>query len=213
MFEDAGTLFCGECYSTLHGTSCNSCSLPVSGEILRACDKNYHPDCFLCCECACPLEEELFHLVSIGSKEMPMCVRDFALKFSSNQCPGCKQDVSLVAETNDIVNFNEQNWHRECLVCEHADCARPLIEDQGADLRILLLDGHKYCREHIKLYAPSCATCKQALVDSDAKVDCMDLLFHEACFHCTKCEQPFKQGSMMTKQGTLPFHMGCVPKK
>lgn len=53
---------------------CNTCGQPITDRMLRATGKAYHPQCFTCVVCACPLEGTSF---IVDQANRPHCVPDY----------------------------------------------------------------------------------------------------------------------------------------
>lgn len=53
---------------------CNTCGQPITDRMLRATGKAYHPQCFTCVVCACPLEGTSFIM---DQRNQPHCVSDY----------------------------------------------------------------------------------------------------------------------------------------
>eukprot|EP00069_Balaena_mysticetus_P001935 bmy_15498T0 len=68
-----GAPYCEGCYTdTLE--KCNTCGQPITDRMLRATGKAYHPQCFTCVVCACPLEGTSF---IVDQANRPHCVPDY----------------------------------------------------------------------------------------------------------------------------------------
>lgn len=53
---------------------CSTCGQPITDRMLRATGKAYHPQCFTCVVCACPLEGTSF---IVDQANRPHCVPDY----------------------------------------------------------------------------------------------------------------------------------------
>jgi len=50
-YENDGKPYCRRDYNRLFGSTCAGCKKPLSGKKLKALDKEWHPQCFVCCKC------------------------------------------------------------------------------------------------------------------------------------------------------------------
>uniref|UniRef100_A0A8C6SFU1 Actin binding LIM protein family member 3 n=1 Tax=Neogobius melanostomus TaxID=47308 RepID=A0A8C6SFU1_9GOBI len=48
FFHHSGEYICTEDYQRLYGTQCDSCEQYISGEVVSALGRTYHPQCFVC---------------------------------------------------------------------------------------------------------------------------------------------------------------------
>uniref|UniRef100_A0A7N6B6F5 LIM zinc-binding domain-containing protein n=1 Tax=Anabas testudineus TaxID=64144 RepID=A0A7N6B6F5_ANATE len=63
FFHHSGEYICTEDYQRLYGTQCDSCDQYITGEVVSALGRTYHPHCFVCsvyfldsspsCVCVC----------------------------------------------------------------------------------------------------------------------------------------------------------------
>ncbi|TTC00275.1 Actin-binding LIM protein 3 [Bagarius yarrelli] len=51
FFQQAGEYICTEDYQRLYGTKCDSCGEFITGEVVSALNRAYHPKCFVCTIC------------------------------------------------------------------------------------------------------------------------------------------------------------------
>lgn len=51
FFCHSGEYICTEDYQRLYGTQCDSCGQYISGEVVSALGRTYHPHCFVCSMC------------------------------------------------------------------------------------------------------------------------------------------------------------------
>lgn len=50
-YENDGKAYCRRDYNRLFGSTCAGCKKPLSGKKLKALDKEWHPQCFVCFKC------------------------------------------------------------------------------------------------------------------------------------------------------------------
>uniref|UniRef100_A0A3Q2TUH7 LIM zinc-binding domain-containing protein n=1 Tax=Fundulus heteroclitus TaxID=8078 RepID=A0A3Q2TUH7_FUNHE len=51
FFHHSGEYICTEDYQRLYGTQCDSCDQYITGEVVSAMGRTYHPHCFVCSVC------------------------------------------------------------------------------------------------------------------------------------------------------------------
>ncbi|CAH7469570.1 zyxin [Phodopus roborovskii] len=136
-----GVPYCESCYTeTLE--KCNTCGQPITDRMLRATGKPYHPKCFTCVVCACPLEGTSF---IVDQDNQPHCVPDYHKQYAP-RCSVCSEPIMPEPGRDETVRVValDKNFHMKCYKCE--DCGKPLsieADDNGC----FPLDGHVLCRK------------------------------------------------------------------
>ncbi|XP_029417225.1 zyxin isoform X2 [Nannospalax galili] len=136
-----GAPYCEGCYTdTLE--KCNTCGQPITDRMLRATGKAYHPQCFTCVVCACPLEGTSF---IVDQANRPHCVPDYHKQYAP-RCSVCSEPIMPEPGRDETVRVValDKNFHMKCYKCE--DCGKPLsieADDNGC----FPLDGHVLCRK------------------------------------------------------------------
>ncbi|XP_065739877.1 zyxin isoform X3 [Phocoena phocoena] len=136
-----GAPYCEGCYTdTLE--KCNACGQPITDRMLRATGKAYHPQCFTCVVCACPLEGTAF---IVDPANRPHCVPDYHRQYAP-RCSVCTEPIMPEPGREETVRVValDKNFHMKCYKCE--DCGKPLsieADDNGC----FPLDGHVLCRK------------------------------------------------------------------
>ncbi|XP_021565367.1 zyxin isoform X2 [Carlito syrichta] len=136
-----GAPYCESCYTdTLE--KCNTCGQPITDRMLRATGKAYHPQCFTCVICACPLEGTSF---IVDQANRPHCVPDYHKQYAP-RCSVCAEPIMPEPGRDETVRVValDKNFHMKCYKCE--DCGKPLsieADDNGC----FPLDGHVLCRK------------------------------------------------------------------
>jgi len=51
VVEKEGFPYCEKCYDNQFGEKCGGCGRSVSGSVIKALNKSWHPDCFKCTGC------------------------------------------------------------------------------------------------------------------------------------------------------------------
>lgn len=100
--------YCEADYAAQFGQRCSSCKEPIRDQFIDALSARWHPKCFACAECGCPLAGVPF----IGVDDSPYCAADFNRIYGS-KCRGCGAQVS-----NDSVFALGEKWHRSCFKCK-----------------------------------------------------------------------------------------------
>ncbi|XP_064383280.1 actin-binding LIM protein 2-like [Halichondria panicea] len=63
--------YCEPCYQDMHGVACDGCQQFITGKVLEAGEKHFHPSCATCCRCSrtfaegedmCVSREDIWHL-------------------------------------------------------------------------------------------------------------------------------------------------------
>ncbi|KAF6087219.1 zyxin [Phyllostomus discolor] len=136
-----GAPYCERCYTdTLE--KCNTCGQPITDRMLRATGKAYHPQCFTCVVCACPLEGTSF---IVDQANRPHCVPDYHKQYAP-RCSVCAEPIMPEPGREETVRVValDKNFHMKCYKCE--DCGKALsieADDNGC----FPLDGHVLCRK------------------------------------------------------------------
>ncbi|XP_006861257.1 PREDICTED: zyxin [Chrysochloris asiatica] len=136
-----GVPYCEACYTdTLD--KCSTCGQPITERMLRATGRAYHPDCFTCVVCACPLEGTSF---IVDQANRPHCVPDYHRQYAP-RCSVCTEPIMPEPGKDETVRVValDKNFHMKCYKCE--DCGKPLsieADDNGC----FPLDGHVLCRK------------------------------------------------------------------
>ncbi|XP_019404040.1 PREDICTED: zyxin isoform X2 [Crocodylus porosus] len=131
--------FCEECYAgTLE--KCSVCKQTITDRMLKATGNAYHPQCFTCVVCHCPLEGTSF---IVDQANQPHCVDDYHRKYAP-RCSVCAEPIMPEPGKDETVRVValEKNFHMKCYKCE--DCGKPLsieADDNGC----FPLDGHVLC--------------------------------------------------------------------
>ena len=93
---------------------CGRCGQPITGEVVQAMGKMWHPEHFTCQSCRQPLGTGSFY----ESNGQPTCVNCWRSLFCP-RCAHCDQPI-----TDRCVTALGKKWHPEHFVC--AFCNNPL---------------------------------------------------------------------------------------
>ncbi|KAM8979519.1 zyxin isoform X1 [Sarcophilus harrisii] len=135
-----GAPYCEQCYeNTLE--KCSTCGEPITERMLRATGRAFHPQCFTCVVCACPLEGTSF---IVDQTNRPHCVPDYHRQYAP-RCSVCAEPIMPEPGRDETVRVValDKNFHMKCYKCE--DCGKPLsieADENGC----FPLNGHVLCR-------------------------------------------------------------------
>ncbi|XP_041774433.1 actin-binding LIM protein 2 isoform X3 [Anopheles merus] len=116
---------------------------------------------------------------------------------SKIQCSKCQKKCS-----GEVLRVSDRYFHKTCFQC--TKCNKSL-----ATGGFFSKDGAYYCTlDYQKLYGTKCAACSQ-YVEGEV-VSTMGNTYHQKCFTCSKCKQPFKSGSKVTNTGKEVLCESCV---
>nr|XP_042909706.1 PDZ and LIM domain protein Zasp isoform X1 [Parasteatoda tepidariorum] len=131
--EDRGQLYCENCYEVHLAPICSKCSLRIKGDCLNALDKQWHPNCFVCCFCSKPFGNSSFYM----EDGLPYCEKDWNELFTT-KCVGCGFPIEAGDRWVEALN---SNYHSQCFKC--TKCLRGL-EGQSFYAK----GGKPYCKAH-----------------------------------------------------------------
>ncbi|XP_054165589.1 zinc finger protein 808-like isoform X3 [Oppia nitens] len=169
--EKSGKPYCVEDYHNLFSPKCSECNLPIEGKPLIALGRQWHPNCFKCCQCAVPLSPNNFK----EKDGKPYCLKHFQELYLP-KCYGCKRPI-----TDKIINALGKQWHPECFAC--VQCHKPLAEDGYREK-----DGLPYCDfDYHALFSPKCAACHAPI--REKCLTAMAKTWHPEHFLCQHCNK------------------------
>eukprot|EP01105_Mastigella_eilhardi_P012021 TRINITY_DN2767_c0_g1_i1.p1 TRINITY_DN2767_c0_g1~~TRINITY_DN2767_c0_g1_i1.p1 ORF type:complete len:347 (+),score=44.81 TRINITY_DN2767_c0_g1_i1:111-1151(+) len=194
-----------QCYTKEY--PCKRCHKPIFGEVLRACDACWHPNCFKCQECSKCIANEDFTTkngvafckqcaagspsciitkkVVVGNKEAE-ALKTEAEKFSKSAgfCCVCGKAIGV----GMYVNLDGGLYHEECFLC--IECGTP-ITDKLFESKP---DGPvcRTCSSAARAGAETEAACSACNKPLSGKVinAAEGRHYHEVCFVCTTCRKP-----------------------
>ncbi|XP_031637190.1 actin-binding LIM protein 3 isoform X4 [Contarinia nasturtii] len=103
-------------------------------------------------------------------------------------CTRCQKKCS-----GEVLRVTDKYFHKQCFQC--TTCHKSL-----ASGGFFSKDGAFYCTtDYQKLFGTKCAACK--LYVEGEVVSTMDNTYHQKCFTCSRCNQPFQSGSKVTNTG------------
>ncbi|KAG9298912.1 hypothetical protein G9A89_015934 [Geosiphon pyriformis] len=152
---------------------CVGCGQRISGNILTAMGKQWHPEHFACKQCKIPLE----HVAFFEKNGDPYCHLDYHELFSP-RCGYCNTPIE-----GDCINALGKSWHNGHFFCR--ECGEPFVNGG-----FMVHDDFPYCKKDwVQKFAPKCKGCVKPI--NGEYVNAMDGKWHRECFVCRACEKPF----------------------
>ncbi|XP_030066833.1 actin-binding LIM protein 3-like [Microcaecilia unicolor] len=201
FFFKNGEYVCTQDYQQLYGTRCDSCRNFITGEVISALGRTYHPKCFVCSMCRKPFP--IGDKVTFSGKDC-VCQNCSHLLVSNkpikvhgpSHCAGCKEEIkhgqSLLAL--------EKQWHVSCFKCQ--TCSVILTGEY------ISKDGVPYCEsDYHAQFGIKCETCNRYI--SGRVLEAGGKHYHPTCARCVRCHQMFTEGEEMYLTGSEVWHPIC----
>uniref|UniRef100_A0A3B4WQN2 Actin binding LIM protein family, member 3 n=1 Tax=Seriola lalandi dorsalis TaxID=1841481 RepID=A0A3B4WQN2_SERLL len=201
FFHHSGEYICTEDYQRLYGTQCDSCEQYITGEVVSALGRTYHPHCFVCSVCRSPFP--IGDRVTFCGKKC-VCQQcshslnsDKPVKVHGpSYCAGCgeeiKQGQSLLAL--------ERQWHVSCFKCRTCGCA--------LTGEYISKDGKPYCEtDYHTQFGIRCEGCNRYI--SGRVLEAGGKHYHPTCARCARCHMMFLEGEEMYLTGSEVWHPMC----
>uniref|UniRef100_A0A1A7WRF6 Actin binding LIM protein family, member 3 n=1 Tax=Iconisemion striatum TaxID=60296 RepID=A0A1A7WRF6_9TELE len=202
FFQKKGEYICTADYQRLYGTRCDRCDSFITGEVVSALGRTYHPKCFVCSICSKPFP--IGDRVTFSGKDC-VCQQCSHTLVKSNEpikihgpshCAGCgaeiKQGQSLLAL--------ERQWHVSCFRCQ--TCSMVLTGEY------ISKDGVPYCEaDYHAQFGVKCETCNRYI--SGQVLEAGGKHYHPSCARCSRCSTTFKEGEEMYLTGCEVWHPLC----
>ncbi|CAI2164670.1 10527_t:CDS:2 [Funneliformis geosporum] len=161
---------------------CAGCGKSISGNMLTAMGKKWHPGHFVCKQCGISLE----HVAFFENDGNPYCHLDFHELFSP-RCGHCETPIE-----GKSISALGKSWHPGHFFCR--ECGNPF---EGG---FMVHEGFPYCeKDWTKLYAPKCLGCKEPI--RGEFLNALEGMWHRDCFACTTCKEPFHGSYFYTHEG------------
>ncbi|XP_041742561.1 actin-binding LIM protein 3 isoform X4 [Coregonus clupeaformis] len=201
FFQKGGEYICTEDYQRLYGTKCDSCGDFITGEVVSALGRTYHPKCFVCSMCRKPFP--IGDRVTFCGKKCVCQQCSHSLVSSEpvkihgpSHCAGCKEEIkhgqSLLAL--------EKQWHVSCFKCQ--TCGTVLTGEY------ISKDGIPYCEtDYHAQFGIQCATCIRYI--SGRVLEAGGKHYHPTCARCARCQMMFTEGEEMYLTGSEVWHPMC----
>ncbi|XP_038565321.1 actin-binding LIM protein 3-like isoform X2 [Micropterus salmoides] len=201
FFHHSGEYICTEDYQRLYGTQCDSCDQYITGEVVSALGRTYHPHCFVCSICRSPFP--IGDRVTFCGKKCVCQQCSHTLKSDKpvkvhgpSYCAGCgeeiKQGQSLLAL--------ERQWHVSCFKCRTCGCA--------LTGEYISKDGIPYCEtDYHTQFGIRCDSCNRYI--SGRVLEAGGKRYHPSCARCARCHMMFLEGEEMYLTGSEVWHPMC----
>lgn len=200
---------CTQDYQQLYGTRCDSCRDFITGEVISALGRTYHPKCFVCSLCRKPFP--IGDKVTFSGKECvcqtcsqsmtsskPIKIRgpSHVLTFVFSDCAGCKEEIK---HGQSLLALDKQ-WHVSCFKCQ--TCSVILTGEY------ISKDGVPYCEsDYHSQFGIKCETCDRYI--SGRVLEAGGKHYHPTCARCVRCHQMFTEGEEMYLTGSEVWHPIC----
>ena len=193
FYEIGGRPQCEPCYTSSGCARCAYCQQPVSGRVLTALGKKWHPEHFNCAKCLNPFPDAKF----FERDGKPWCNTCFHGSFGQT-CGKCNEAVS-----GDVINAMGKHWHPHHFVCAYCGCGFP-------DGQFFPKDGQPYCKTHYLTQSQAnCAGCGQAI--SGRVVEAFGKKYHPEHFVCGFCMNPLG-GAGYIEKDSKPYCKPCATR-
>uniref|UniRef100_A0A3B3BZN0 Actin binding LIM protein family, member 3 n=1 Tax=Oryzias melastigma TaxID=30732 RepID=A0A3B3BZN0_ORYME len=202
FFQKKGEYICTADYQRLYGTRCDRCDSFITGEVVSALGRTYHPKCFVCSVCSKPFP--IGDRVTFSGKDCvcQQCSQTLVKKnepikiHGPSHCAGCgaeiKQGQSLLAL--------EKQWHVSCFRCQ--TCSMVLTGEY------ISKDGVPYCEaDYHAQFGVKCEGCSRYI--SGRVLEAGGKHYHPSCARCARCNMMFKEGEEMYLTGCEVWHPLC----
>ncbi|XP_016310331.1 actin-binding LIM protein 3-like [Sinocyclocheilus anshuiensis] len=184
FFQKSGEYICTADYQRLYGTKCDSCGDFISGEVVSALGRTYHPQCFVCSVCRKPFP--IGDRVTFSGKEC-VCQHCSLKLVNSNEpikihgpshCAGCKEEI----KQGQSLLALEKQWHVSCFRCQ--TCG-------------LVLTGEYISKPPAggKHYHPTCARCarcKMTFIEGEEMYLTGSEVWHPVCKQASRAERKLR---------------------
>ncbi|XP_056117775.1 actin-binding LIM protein 3 isoform X4 [Rhinichthys klamathensis goyatoka] len=202
FFQKSGEYICTADYQRLYGTKCDSCGDFISGEVVSALGRTYHPQCFVCSVCRKPFP--IGDRVTFRGKEC-VCQQCSLKLVNSNEpikihgpshCAGCKEEI----KQGQSLLALEKQWHVSCFRCQ--TCGLVLTGEY------ISKDGIPYCEsDYHAQFGIKCETCNRYI--SGRVLEAGGKHYHPTCARCARCQMMFTEGEEMYLTGSEVWHPVC----
>uniref|UniRef100_A0A6I8SVD3 Actin binding LIM protein family member 3 n=1 Tax=Xenopus tropicalis TaxID=8364 RepID=A0A6I8SVD3_XENTR len=200
FFFKNGEYICTRDYQQLYGTRCDSCRDFITGEVISALGRTYHPKCFVCSICRKPFP--IGDKVTFRGKDC-VCqncshslVSDKPIKIHGpSHCAGCKEEI----KQGQSLLALEKQWHVSCFKCQ--TCGIVLTGEY------ISKDGVPYCEsDYHAQFGIKCETCNKYI--SGRVLEAGGKHYHPTCARCVRCQQMFSEGEEMYLTGNVYASLG-----
>lgn len=179
---------------------CGGCKQVIEkGAIVKALDKDWHPNCFVCTQCRGPIEGGSF---TVDEKDMPYCGKCASSAGAgggdSEPCRICGQKLGA----QRMQGLNGGFTHPECFRCKK--CNRQIQADENFVRRgndpfhtSCVMDTQGNTLKGTMTAEETCPTCGKEL--SGSCVTAEGKTYHRDCFTCAACNGQLRGGYMISQ--------------
>ncbi|XP_026567307.1 prickle planar cell polarity protein 3 isoform X1 [Pseudonaja textilis] len=187
---------------TITGAICEQCGKQICGGDIAvfasraghgAC---WHPQCFVCTTC----RELLVDLIYFYQEGKIYCGRHHAERLKP-RCEACDEIIFA----DECTEAEGRHWHMRhfcCFECEEA---------LGGQRYIMRQRRPYCCRCYESLYAEYCDACGEHIGIDQGQMTYEGQHWHatDACFSCSRCQQPLLGKPFLPKQGQIFCSRAC----
>ncbi|XP_041694699.1 actin-binding LIM protein 3-like isoform X2 [Coregonus clupeaformis] len=202
FFQKSGEYICTSDYQRLYGTRCDRCDGFITGEVVSALGRTYHPTCFVCSVCRKPFP--IGDRVTFSGKDC-VCQQCSHTLVTSNEpikihgpshCSGCGEDI----KQGQSLLALEKQWHVSCFKCH--TCNMVLTGEY------ISKDNVPYCEsDYHAQFGIKCETCSRYI--SGRVLEAGGKHYHPTCARCARCHMMFTEGEEMYLHGGEVWHPLC----
>jgi len=195
FIEKDSAIYCEACYYSSFNPKCGHCDEVIKGQYISALGKSWHPDHFVCTECAKPFEGNQFH----KHNDRPYCEKHFNELFAE-ACARCGQKIE-----GQVFEALDKKYHLDCFTCSVGD------HQIGEGVNFHVHDEKIYCPQHFEeLFLQRCAGCGSIVKGQYIKV--LDAHYHPGCWKCADCGTVITSDNCGQSGGKF-YCKPCVAKK
>nr|XP_046178723.1 actin-binding LIM protein 3-like [Oncorhynchus gorbuscha] len=209
FYQKSGEYICTSDYQRLYGTRCDRCDGFITGEVVSALGRTYHPTCFVCSFCRKPFPigdrvmfsgkdcvcQQCSHTLVTSNEPIKIhgpSRKSHPLEFFTGQKYDIKQGQSLLAL--------EKQWHVSCFKCQ--TCNMVLTGEY------ISKDNVPYCEsDYHAQFGIKCETCSRYI--SGRVLEAGGKHYHPTCARCARCHRMFTEGEEMYLHGGEVWHPLC----
>ena len=137
--------------------------------------------------------------INLKTTNDPICM-NCNMKLNGARCARCGQVIEA-----DGMTFNSKDYHKQCFTCDSCGVELSKMKKSLTDRN----GTGKFCEPcHIKLFAPKCAKCNQAIPPYLPFTQIEDKTYHKECFACSRCKQSLANKKFF-KNGNLTLCEHC----
>lgn len=181
-YDFNGRKYCERDFRTLFAPCCSKCKHYIVGRFIRALNKCWHPNCFLCDKCSCPLADQGF----IRNNHRALCyacnILEKTVHKKKHLCNKCR---TFIEEDQDgqPLRYKDDTYHSY-----HFNCRACGIELKPDARQV---NGDLFCLKcHDQMDIPICGACRRPI--EERVVTALGKHWHTEHFACATCERPFQ---------------------